>query len=252
MAGAFITSDKWKLRAVGTATAAVLIVAGCTNADSLTTVGAATPNPPSARGDAQDGNTERSGGAAGFPGGKKGQSSSGAGGSDTGGTSRGGGGAAGFPGGSREDSIAVGAPVRMPKIVEVGDLLPPIKARIEADLLAQCGGQMCLTLVVAEADPDLETCQFAGTDPKGDTLVKRGTTVKILAGTKVCTQQDDLTGGELGSTSEGGGPTHSGEGESQPAEGEQPGAGDESRPPTRSGGTTDPGEDAESDEQDTP
>jgi hypothetical protein len=104
----------------------------------------------------------------------------------------------------------VGAPIKIPSIQEdQGRPLAEVKAEIEESVIEQCGGGMCITLIVEESNPDFLTCRFVHTRPTQGTEVERGSTVVIVAGMLPCGDEPTPDGEDP--TSEDGLPTDGGE-----------------------------------------
>jgi hypothetical protein len=87
---------------------------------------------------------------------------------------------------------APGAPIDIPAItIAEGLPLEPVRAQLEKKLREACGGDLCLTIAVAETDGNHETCQYSGnTDPPAGTEVERGGTVTLVMGSLPCTDAD--------------------------------------------------------------
>lgn len=87
------------------------------------------------------------------------------------------------------DGEARGAPIDIPAIVIAENQpLDAVRAQLEALLRDACGGEVCLTIEVAETDADHETCQYSGeTDPPAGTVVESGSTVTLIMGSLPCT-----------------------------------------------------------------
>jgi hypothetical protein len=63
-------------------------------------------------------------------------------------------------------------------------------------VIAQCGGQLCLTIGVRPATSDHDgdsftQCQFVTTDPAPSSQVPRGGTIWLLTGTQPCSSSPD-------------------------------------------------------------
>jgi len=108
---------------------------------------------------------------------------------------------------------APGAPIDIPAItIAENQPLDNVRAQLEEKLTELCGGELCLDIEVAETDEEHETCQYSGhTDPPEDTKVERGSTVKLIMGSKPCTDadgdgaSDDLDGDGLADDTDGDG-----------------------------------------------
>ena len=85
---------------------------------------------------------------------------------------------------------APGAPIDIPAITDSqGEPADDVHARLEKELRAACGGEVCLDIEVAETDKNFETCAFSGnTDPPAGTRVQRGSTVTLVMGSLPCTE----------------------------------------------------------------
>ena len=95
--------------------------------------------------------------------------------------------------GSRKNQPkALGAPIKVPRFQQIGAPIGEVFGSIEAEFVAACGGQLCVTLVIRPANADPETCGFAGTDPPARTTVQRDTTVALLC-TPAPTDPGDTT-----------------------------------------------------------
>jgi hypothetical protein len=84
------------------------------------------------------------------------------------------------PGSRKDQPKALGAPIKVPAFQQIGAPIGEVFGSIEAEFVAACGGQLCVTLVIRPADADPESCGFAGTDPPAGTTVKRDTTVALV------------------------------------------------------------------------
>jgi len=110
------------------------------------------------------------------------------------------------PNGGGDGAAAPGAPIKIPAIVqsqgvsidEVMNSLTtgkPLPGETNAydGIVAQCGGQLCVTLKARPAAgvpgaDDFTECQFLGdTDPPAGSVVHAGDTIWLLTGTKPCT-----------------------------------------------------------------
>jgi hypothetical protein len=84
---------------------------------------------------------------------------------------------------------APGAPIDIPAItIAEGQPLDTVRSQLEEKLREACGGELCLTIEVAETDENHETCQYSGhTDPPAGTQVESGGTVTLVMGSLPCT-----------------------------------------------------------------
>jgi hypothetical protein len=131
-----------------------------------------------------------------------------------------GGGVPGAPLNRGSDARAIGAPIRVPAVVErQGDPLDEVRADIERKIRNQCGGgELCVNLRVEPRDDGFKSCQFVRTDPEAGTEVARGGTIVIVSGTQSCTDGTGTGGG--------------GEPLDDAGENGEPSEGDTSQPPT--------------------
>ena len=100
---------------------------------------------------------------------------------------------------------AVGAPVRIPReIADQGRALVEVWAELEEGLREQCGGELCVDLVLEESDSTFFTCQFVETRPRQQSEVERGSTVVVVAGSTPCEDPtDEATDGTTEETTDG-------------------------------------------------
>lgn len=104
------------------------------------------------------------------------------------------------PDGDAEEGEALGAPIDVPaEVRDQGRPLADMRAIIEDGIRAQCGGGLCVELVVEHSAEDRDQCTFIETRPPQRSSVARGSTVVIVAGSLPCPTQppeDGATGGE--------------------------------------------------------
>ncbi|MEW2355762.1 hypothetical protein [Spirillospora sp. NPDC029432] len=152
----------------------------------------------------------------------------------------------------QDDAVAPGAPIRVPSVGAAGDRkLDEVQPAIKKKVKEQCGGKVCVNLVVKHVDSadQLERagfgqgnggyCGFRETVPRPGQTVQQGKTIYIIAGTgepRPCGVEETVlaetgtateTGGGSGSPSEVdpsvSGDSPSPEQDSQPTEGPSPG-----------------------------
>lgn len=99
----------------------------------------------------------------------------------------------GAPLGQQDDAEAIGAPIRVPTITMApGAPLDDAREAIERRIREQCGGELCVELVVEPAEEDdLTSCQFVRTEPAQGTMVGRGSTIVIVSGAQPCDGAND-------------------------------------------------------------
>lgn len=93
---------------------------------------------------------------------------------------------------------AVGSPVKIPRFLnDQGRPLDEVRPELVADLTRQCGGSLCVHLVdTVSEDPNFTLCQFVRTEPAQDTVVERGSIVKVVSGSSPCEEPSAVPGGE--------------------------------------------------------
>lgn len=104
------------------------------------------------------------------------------------GSGRSSGGVPGAPINQQDDAEAIGAPIRVPTIAFAGQASPgEVREVIERRIREQCGGELCVQVVVEQRDlAGVTACDFAGIEPEPGTWVERGTTIVIVSGTDPC------------------------------------------------------------------
>jgi hypothetical protein len=102
-----------------------------------------------------------------------------------------GGGGGGIPDGG-SGAEAPGAPINIPDFqLELGQPLNEMLGRIEADLVAQCGGELCVEIVVESSDEGFTECEFVSTEPAAGEQIERGGTLVVIAGSQPCDDEGD-------------------------------------------------------------
>ena len=93
---------------------------------------------------------------------------------------------------------AVGSPVKIPRFLDdQGRALDVVRAELVTELTRRCGGSLCVRLVdIVSEDPDFTLCQFLRTEPAQDTVVERGSIVKVVSGSSPCEEPSSVPGGE--------------------------------------------------------
>jgi hypothetical protein len=111
--------------------------------------------------------------------------------------------APGAPQPERSKQKAAGAPIRIPaRLNDEGKPLDAVLARIRSSIRDQCGGTLCVTLDVRYTDPDRLRCEFQRTEPPQQSMVPRGSTVKVIAGRDPCgTETSDTPSPSVSSSS---------------------------------------------------
>ncbi len=99
----------------------------------------------------------------------------------------------GAPLGQQDDAEAIGAPIRVPTITMApGAPLDDARDAIERRIREQCGGELCVELVVEQRDlHGVTACDFAGIEPEPGTWVQRGSTIVIVSGAQPCDGAND-------------------------------------------------------------
>jgi hypothetical protein len=104
-------------------------------------------------------------------------------------------GAPGAPGDGGGNAQAIGAPLTMPDIQQVGAPMSSAEPQIRDQFEQLCDHQEpCVDIVVQPADANPDTCLFSRTEPPKDTTIHRGDTVTL-----VCTPED-ASGESTGTT----------------------------------------------------
>jgi hypothetical protein len=99
-------------------------------------------------------------------------------------------GAPGAPQPKKSTKKAAGAPIRIPaRVNDEGRDLDVVLSEMRRDIKRQCGGDLCITLRVQYSEPDRKRCSFQRTEPPQRTMVPRGSTVAVIAGTDSCTPE---------------------------------------------------------------
>jgi hypothetical protein len=89
-------------------------------------------------------------------------------------------GAPGAPGNGGGNAQALGAPLKMPDIQQVGAPMSSAEPQIRELFEERCNHQEpCVNLVVDPADYDPDTCTFSRTEPNGTTF-HRGDTITLV------------------------------------------------------------------------
>ena len=89
------------------------------------------------------------------------------------------------PGNGGGNAQALGAPLKMPDIQQVGAPMSSAEPQIREQFEVLCNHEdPCVNIVVRPADPaanyDPDTCTFSRTEPPKDTIIHRGDTVTLI------------------------------------------------------------------------
>lgn len=94
----------------------------------------------------------------------------------------------GAPLGQPDDAEAPGAPITVPTIAFAKPpSLDEAREAIEQRIREQCGGELCVDVVVEQRDlQGVTACDFAGLEPEPGTRVQRDSTIVIVSGAQPC------------------------------------------------------------------
>jgi hypothetical protein len=117
----------------------------------------------------------------------------------------GGGNAAGAPK-PHKGGGAKGAPIKLPaRVQDSGANLDEEIAAIRGDIIRACGGSVCVRWrIVPRKIEGRTTCLFDHIEPRGEPMVQRGSTFKIVVGSAACEDNGDSgDGNQSGDTGDG-------------------------------------------------
>jgi hypothetical protein len=107
------------------------------------------------------------------------------------------GGGAGIPVAEEAETEAPGAPIDIPSFQQdQGRPLADVLADIEGAVRDQCGGELCIEIVVEYTDEDRDECTFSATDPPQGGEIERGGTLVVIAGTQPCEDEGEGDGAD--------------------------------------------------------
>ena len=87
----------------------------------------------------------------------------------------------------RKPKEAPGAPIRIPaRVDDQGRELDVVLGEMRSGIREQCGGELCLNLTVAYTSSNTDRCTFWETSPPQRSMVPRGSTVTVIAGSEAC------------------------------------------------------------------